>query len=69
MTASAASVAQPSSFGSVRVALVGEQVVVDPERIPAGRLGGEAGVAQVRPARPIDPERRAELSSSHIVGA
>ena len=43
-----------------RVALVGQEVIVDPDRVPAGRLGGEAGVAQVRPARPVDPERRTE---------
>ena len=30
------------------------------ERIPAGALGGQAGVTQLRPAGPIDPERRAE---------
>ena len=43
-----------------RVALVGQQVIVDPERIPARRLGREAGVAQGRPAGPVGPERRAE---------
>ena len=42
------------------VAFVGEQVVVDPERVPARALDGEAGVAQGRPARPVRPECRAE---------
>ena len=57
------------------VALVGEQVVVDPEVVEAGGLGAEDGVAQLRPARPLDPERRPEphrhrlASSARIVGA
>ncbi len=47
-------------LGVARVALVGEQVVVDPERVPAGRLDRAAGRQQVRPGRPVDPERRSE---------
>ena len=62
--ASAEIVAQPSSLGSDRVALVGQQVIVDPQRVPAGALGGEARVAQLRPRRSLDPERRAEAHRS-----
>ena len=51
-----------------RVALVGEEVVVDPDRVQAGGLGGEARVAQLLPGRPLDPERRTELHV-RIVGA
>ena len=47
-------------LGVARVALVGEQVIVDPERVPARGLDRAAGRQQVRPGRPIDPERRAE---------
>ena len=34
-------------LGVAPVALVGEQVIVEPERVPAGALDREAGVAQV----------------------
>ena len=46
------------------VALVGQQVIVDPQRVPAGALGGEARVAQLGPRRSLDPERRAEAHRS-----
>lgn len=42
------------------VALVGHQVVVDPERVPAGSFNGRAGLAQIGPAGPVEPERGAE---------
>ncbi len=42
------------------VALVGEQVIVEPEVVEPGRLGADHGVAQLRPPGPLDPERRAE---------
>ena len=51
-------------LGVGRVALVGEEVIVDPEGVPAGTLRGQAGVAQVRPVRPVDPECRAEPHES-----
>ena len=47
--ASAASVVQPSSLRVVPVALVGEQVVVEPERVPAGALD-RAGTRRGAPA-------------------
>ena len=42
------------------VALVAQEVVVHPEVVEPGRLRVDDGVAQLRPARPLDPERRAE---------
>ena len=51
-------------LGVGRVALVGEQVVVDPEGVPAGTFGRQARVAQVRPVRPVDPECRPEAHGS-----
>ena len=47
-----------------RIALVGQQVIVDPQRVPAGALGGETRVAQLGPGRSLDPERRAEAHRS-----
>ncbi len=47
-------------LGVAPVALVGEQVVVEPEVVEAGGLGPDDGVAKLRPAGPLDPERRAE---------
>ena len=51
-----------------RVALVGEQVVVQPDRIPAGRLGRKTGVAEGWPGRLVGPERRAELHVAYRRG-
>ena len=47
-----------------RIALVGQQVIVDPQRIPAGALDRETRVAQLGPGRSLDPERRAEAHRS-----
>ncbi len=43
------------------VALVGEEVIVQPEAVETRGLGGQAGVAEVGPARALDPEGGAEL--------
>ena len=48
-------------LGGAPVALVGEEVVVEPQAVEPGRLRREAGFAQLRPAGPLDPERGAEL--------
>ena len=48
-------------LGVVPVALVRQQVIVQPQRIPAGLLDRQAGVPQGRPVGSLDPERRAEL--------
>ena len=42
------------------VSLVGQQVVVDPQVVEPGGLGVQDRIAQLRPARPLDPERRPE---------
>ena len=55
-------------LGVVRVTLVGEQVVVDPDRVPAGALGGQGGLAQVRPRASVDPERRSEAHLAIVRG-
>ena len=44
----------------VAVALVGEQVIVDPEVVRAGVLGRDDGVPKRRPVGPLDPERGAD---------
>ena len=47
-------------LGVAPVALVGQQVVVEPEVVEPGGLGPDGGVAKIRPSRSLDPERRAE---------
>jgi hypothetical protein len=49
------------------VALVGEEVIVEPETVEARLLGRQAGVPERRPVGPLDPVGRAE-SHRRIVG-
>ena len=59
-TARAASVVQPSSLASVGSPSSASRWSSIQSDVPAGPLDRETGVAQVRPVRPIDPERRPE---------
>ena len=47
------------------VGLVGEQVVVDPQVVEARCLRPQDGLAQGRPVRALDPERRPESHRRH----
>ena len=58
--ASAASVVQPSSFGSRQSPSSASRWSSSQSVVEAGALGREDGVAQLGPAGPLDPERRAE---------
>jgi hypothetical protein len=51
------------------LAFVGQQVIVDPDRIPAGRLDRPTGRQQVRPARSVDPESRPEAHRHRAIVA
>ncbi len=42
------------------VGLVRQEVVVEPERVPAGAFDGQAGVAEIGPVGALDPESRPE---------
>jgi len=50
----------------VPVALVGEEVIVEPDAVETGALRGEGGVAKLRPVGSLDPEGRTE---SHLASA
>ena len=50
-----------------RIALVGQQVIVDPDRVPTGILHGQAGITKGRPGRAIDPERGPETHGVRMV--
>ena len=53
--------------GRFKFALVGEEVIIEPEGVEAGPFRGHAGVAKGRPVGPLDPVGGAE-SHRRIVG-
>src|SRR5512146_2004056 len=50
------------------ISLVGQQVIVQPDRVESGPFGEPSGGDQRRPIGPVDPERRPETHGRYRIG-